>query len=68
MRIARKTASFAVVHFWVAFAATRDLTGSWVLGGLIALVEPLCNTVAFGVHEALWQRMERRRRPGPLAA
>lgn len=67
MRIARKTASFAIVHFTVAFMVTWALTGSWVLGGLIALLEPLCNTVAFGVHEWLWQRAERDRRAGALA-
>lgn len=68
MRIARKTASFAIVHFTVAFTVTWALTGSWVLGGLIALVEPLCNTVAFGIHEWLWQRAERSRAPRLLAA
>lgn len=32
------------------------LTGSVLTGGLIALIEPSCNTVAFYFHERVWQR------------
>ncbi len=53
----RKTLSFAVVHFTVAFTVGSLLTGSMVIGGLLALVEPLCNTVAYYVHERLWDRI-----------
>ena len=56
-----KTLSFAVVHFTVAFTLGWLLTGSLVIGGVLALVEPACNTVAFYVHEKLWSR--RRRAP-----
>ncbi len=49
-----KTASFAVVHFSVAFSVAYLLTGSIAVGGLVALVEPLCNTVAYYFHEKLW--------------
>ncbi len=50
-----KTASFAVVHFSVAFCVGYALTGSIVSGGLIALVEPMVNTIAFYFHEKIWQ-------------
>jgi uncharacterized membrane protein len=51
-----KTLTFACVHFTVAFTVTYALTGSILLGGLIALIEPLCNTVAYYVHEKAWDR------------
>ena len=51
-----KTLSFAAIHFTVAFTLGWLLTGSLVIGSLLALVEPACNTVAFYVHEKLWSR------------
>lgn len=57
-----KTATFAVVHFSVAFSVTFLLTGSWVLGGLIAMLEPAVNTVAYFFHEKAWERYSRRKR------
>ena len=56
-----KTATFAVVHFSVAFTVTYLLTGSWVLGGVIALTEPAVNTVAYFFHEKAWEQVNRRR-------
>jgi uncharacterized membrane protein len=56
-----KTLTFAGVHFTVAFTVAYLLTGSLVAGGLVALVEPLCNTVAFHLHERAWRRRGRRR-------
>ncbi|MCB1589259.1 MAG: DUF2061 domain-containing protein [Xanthomonadales bacterium] len=52
----RKTLSFALIHFSVAFTVTTILTGSPTLGGLIALIEPLVNTVAYYLHEQAWLR------------
>ncbi|MGX5914664.1 DUF2061 domain-containing protein [Aliidiomarina sp. Khilg15.8] len=49
-----KTFTFAVLHFMVAFGVTYLITGSWVLGGLIALIEPSVNTVAYFFHEKAW--------------
>ncbi|QQD16995.1 DUF2061 domain-containing protein [Spongiibacter nanhainus] len=56
----KKTFSFALMHFSVAFGVAYILTGSVVVGGLVALVEPAVNTVAFYFHERLWQRLETR--------
>ena len=56
----RKTASFAAVHFTVAFAVGTALTGNPWVGGALALVEPACNTVAFHLHEKVWRRIEAR--------
>ena len=60
---ARKTLSFAIVHFSVAFTVTTILTGSPALGGLIALIEPLVNTLAYYLHEQAWLRWPGRRLP-----
>ncbi|WP_051085411.1 DUF2061 domain-containing protein [Hahella ganghwensis] len=56
-----KTISFAAVHFSVAFAVGYLMTGSFVVGGAIALVEPLCNTVAYFFHEKVWERIRVRK-------
>ncbi|WP_027330348.1 DUF2061 domain-containing protein [Marinimicrobium agarilyticum] len=64
----RKTATFAVLHFSVAFCVAYVLTGSWVVGGAVALIEPAINTVAFHFHELVWKRLENRSKIVPGAA
>lgn len=61
-----KTITFACVHFTVAFTVAYVLTGSIAVGGLVALVEPLCNTVAYHLHEKAWQRFGRRTARGEV--
>ncbi|BAZ93517.1 membrane protein [Thiohalobacter sp. COW1] len=53
-----KTLSFAAVHFSVAFSVGYLMTGSLAVGGAIALVEPLVNTLAYHIHEQIWRRRE----------
>jgi uncharacterized membrane protein len=53
-----KTFSFAVLHFSVAFSVAYLITGDVLIGGLLALVEPAINTVAFYFHELAWRRIE----------
>ena len=60
-----KTLSFAAVHFAVAFTVGYVMTGSIVVGGLLALVEPACNTVAYHLHEKAWARWGRRPTSAP---
>ncbi|MBB5016385.1 DUF2061 domain-containing protein [Rehaibacterium terrae] len=57
-----KTLSFTAVHMTIAFAVGYAMTGSAWVGGALALVEPLCNAVAYHFHERLWKRIESRRR------
>ena len=52
----KKTLSFAAVHFTVAFSLGYLMTGSLVVGGALALLEPALNTVAYHWHERAWQR------------
>ena len=60
-----KTLTFAAMHMGVAFAVVWAMTGSWMLGGAIALIEPACNTVAYFFHELAWERGLRRNRSAP---
>jgi len=54
-----KTISFAAVHFTVAFSVGYAMTGSVLIGGTIALVEPAINTVAYALHEQVWNRKQK---------
>ena len=51
-----KTLTFAATHMTIAFLVGWLLTGSAMLGGALALVEPLVNTVAYFFHEKLWEK------------
>jgi len=55
----KKTISFAAIHMCVAFSVGYLMTGDVLVGGAMALVEPMCNTVAFYFHERLWARKEK---------
>ena len=59
----KKTITFAIMHFAVAFTVAYLLTGSLLIGGLMALVEPAINTVAFYFHEKVWNKMEAADKP-----
>ncbi|MCX8113475.1 MAG: DUF2061 domain-containing protein [Burkholderiaceae bacterium] len=63
-----KTATFAVVHFTVAFSIAYALTGSAPIAGAIAAVEPLANTVAYFLHERAWAGVSARRAAAATAA
>lgn len=56
-----KTLSFAVCHFTVAFTVAYLLTGNFGISSVLALVEPMCNTVAYFFHEKLWNRLQARK-------
>jgi uncharacterized membrane protein len=61
-----KTLSFAVMHYSIAFTVAWVITGSLLVGGLVALVEPAVNTLAFHFHEKLWLRMQTASAPAQL--
>ena len=52
-----KTATFAMVHFGVAFTIAFLLTGSAAIASALALIEPLANTFAYFLHERAWSRI-----------
>lgn len=49
-----KTISFSAIHMCVAFTVGFVMTGDVLVGGALALVEPMCNTVAYYFHEMAW--------------
>ncbi|MDF1630791.1 MAG: DUF2061 domain-containing protein [Alcanivoracaceae bacterium] len=51
-----KTISFGIMHVSVAFFVVWMMTGDVIIGGAVALVEPLFNTVAYHFHEKVWAR------------
>ena len=63
-----KTVSFAIVHMGVAFGVGYAMTGSIAVGGALALVEPLVNTVAYFFHEKAWERIRGAQRATPASA
>ncbi|MDH4585220.1 DUF2061 domain-containing protein [Pseudomonas sp. BN415] len=58
-----KTVTFTLMHFCIAFSVAYALTGSLTVGGLVAAVEPLCNSVGFYFHEKIWNRFEKGDKP-----
>ncbi len=54
-----KTITFTLMHFCIALSVTYALTGSITVGGLVAAVEPLCNSVGFYFHEKIWKHIEK---------
>lgn len=60
-----KTASFATVHFSVAFTVVYLLTGDAFIGGVMAMLEPSLNTVAYYFHERVWLHKSARQKSAP---
>lgn len=52
----KKTISFAITHFVVAFSVAYALTGDILVGGAVAMIEPAINTVAYYFHEQIWSK------------
>ncbi len=63
-----KTITFAICHFTVAFSVAYLLTGSFGIASLLALVEPLVNTVAYYFHEKVWDRIRANKAAEPDTA
>ncbi len=63
-----KTITFAVMHFSIAFVVTYLITGSFMLGGLVAVIEPAVNSVAYFFHEKIWQKFSAAQPQSAVAA
>lgn len=63
-----KTFTYLAVHLSVAFTIGYLITGSLEIAGLITLIEPCANAVAFFFHEQLWKRVLVRRASAALSA
>ena len=51
-----KTLSYLVIHLAIGFTVAYLFTGSLAIAGGIAIIEPLCNAVAFFFHERVWNK------------
>jgi uncharacterized membrane protein len=56
-----KTFTYLAIHLTVAFTIGYLLTGSLEIAGMITLIEPCANAVAFFFHEKVWKRILARR-------
>ncbi|GAB2796397.1 hypothetical protein GCM10027040_23580 [Halomonas shantousis] len=62
--------TLGVIHFAIAFTVTWLLSGSVVIAGLVALIQPVSNAAAFYLDGKLWGGLtghDCRRCPGPRA-
>jgi len=68
----KKTLTFGLMHFSIAFLVVWALTGDWMVGGAVALIEPAINTIGYFFHEKAWAHADARacdpRREESLAA
>ena len=60
--LAQKT-SQVLLHMAVAFAVTYGFTGSLAVGGLAAVVEPICNVLVLPLHDRFWKQLRSRFNP-----
>ena len=51
-----KTITYLVIHLSIGFGVAYLFTGSFLIAGGIAVVEPMVNAVAFFFHEKAWKR------------
>ena len=66
MNTAKKTLSYSLMHLTVAITVAYALTRDWRAALAIGLIEPLFQTVAFAVHERVWERIGRGSQPAEL--
>lgn len=48
------------LHIGVAFGVMYWATGSAAFGGLLAVIEPICNVIVLPFHDRLWERLRGR--------
>ncbi|MFJ7567732.1 DUF2061 domain-containing protein [Herminiimonas sp. NPDC097707] len=57
MVTAAKTTSQICLHMGVAFGLMYLMTGSLAIGGVAAVVEPICNVALLPLHDRMWARI-----------
>jgi uncharacterized membrane protein len=58
--LAAEKISQMAMHAAIAFGVMWTVTGSAAMGGLAALVEPVCNVIVLPFHDRLWDNMRAR--------
>ena len=54
---AGQTLSQVVLHMSVACGVMYAMTGSLALGGIAALIEPICNVALLPLHDRIWSKI-----------
>ncbi len=55
--LAGEKLSQTLMHMGVAFSLMYWATGSAAFGGLLAVIEPICNVIVLPFHDGLWERL-----------
>ena len=58
--LAGEKLSQTLMHMGVAFVVIYCATGSLALGGMAAVLEPICNVLLLPVHDRFWNNLEHR--------
>lgn len=61
MMLAFEKLSLTALHMGVAFLVMFFATGSMAVGGLAAILEPVCNVLLMPLHDRLWDNMQANR-------
>jgi uncharacterized membrane protein len=59
MRTAKKTLSWSLMHLTIAVVVAYALTRDWRAALAIGMIEPIFQTVAFAMHERIWDRLSK---------
>ncbi|QNA87806.1 DUF2061 domain-containing protein [Massilia sp. Dwa41.01b] len=57
--VAAEKLSQTAFHAAIAFGVMFIATGSFAMGGIAAVVEPICNVLILPLHDRLWLHFER---------
>ena len=62
--LAQKTSQVSL-HMAVAFGVTYACTGSTAIGGLAAVLEPICNVLIMPLHDQFWEKLRQAKEQQP---
>lgn len=60
LKIAGEKISQTAMHMIVAFSVMYVATGSAAVGGVAAILEPICNVLLLPIHDRFWDNLELR--------
>lgn len=60
LKIAAEKVSQTAMHMVVAFGVMFAATGSAAVGGVAAILEPVCNVLLLPIHDRFWDNLELR--------
>lgn len=53
-----KTLSYGLMHFSVAISVAYALTQSWKIALSVGVIEPFVQTIAYTLHERVWNKIQ----------